>query len=475
MCGRLPDFGFPLARFTPVFHMALTDNRIQRIVMLCAMYFAQGVPWGFMVTALIAYLTGEKGIDDSTAGELSAIVLLPWTFKLVWGPLIDTVTIRSMGRRRPWIIFAELMMAVSLLGILLIGDLSNNLRMLGWMFFIHNCFASLQDVATDALAVDVLPPDEQGRTNGMMWCSKLIGKAMGAWGLAEVISTWGLSAAVIVQFVILIVIMLFPLLLIERPGNKRLPWINRRTPGVDAYGTSGQFGAEAMAGLKSLRNPLHVLGDMTVGFSLVTTSAFLVFGIVNLIGWGIVEVITKTLYTQQLGWNYVQVAKVSGIAVIPEMTGAILGGYLADRFGRRKVISIGFMLYGLLAAIFASFPWLWNERWFAEGYLFMNPGVLAFGSVGFLSMAMRISWTKAAATMFTVYMTVSNIGHVIGSKIVGTLREDSGFGLTYEQSFWIAAIITWLPLLLLPWVNPRRVDEMDQRNVLSTNPESSAP
>ena len=146
--------------------MALVDNRTHRVTMLCAMYFAQGVPWGFMVTALVAYLTGEKGISQAAAGELTAIVLVPWTFKLVWAPLIDTITIRSMGRRRPWIIGAELMMAVSLLGILMLGDLSENLRLLGWMFFIHNCFASLQDVATDALAF-ILDSSESAR-NGMI-------------------------------------------------------------------------------------------------------------------------------------------------------------------------------------------------------------------------------------------------------------------------------------------------------------------
>jgi len=426
--------------------------------MLCAMYFAQGVPWGFMVTALISYLTGEKGVSDASAGELTAVVLLPWTFKLVWGPLIDSVTIRSMGRRRPWIIFAELMMALSLLGILMLGDLSNNLRMLGWMFFIHNCFASLQDVATDALAVDVLPPEEQGRTNGMMWCSKLVGKAIGASGMAVVISNWGLPAAVFAQFGILIIIMFFPLLLLERPGEKRFPWSNRPIASTDEFSRSEE---KLAAESKSLRSPLHVLRDIRRAYSSVVTSVFLVFGVVIVIGWGIVEVITKPLYTQQLGWDFVQFSNVSGTAVVTEMPAAILGGYLADRFGRRKVMAIGFFLYGLLAAVFGSFPGLWDRSWFAGGYLLLNPGVLALGSVGFISMSMRISWTKAAATMFTIYMTVSNIGHVIGNKLVGPLRDDYEF--SYEQIFWFVAIVTWLPLLLLPLVNPQRVDDMDQR------------
>ena len=436
--------------------MALIDSRPQRVCMLCAMYFAQGVPWGFMVTALIAYLA-DQGIGDADLGELTAVVLVPWTFKLVWGPLIDTVTIRSMGRRRPWIIGAELMMAVSLLGILMLGDLSNNLRLLGWMFFIHNCFASLQDVSTDALAIDILPRNEQGQTNGLMWGAKLIGKAVGASLMAMVISAWGLPAAVLAQFVILLVIMLFPLFMLERPGEKRFPWskIERKEPVTELDRV------RSIEGDASLRSPLIVLKELVKGFSLVTTSVFFFYGVMHVIGWGIIEVITKPLYTQQLGWDFVQVSNVSGAAVVTEMMGALLGGFLADRYGRRRVIVAGFGLYGLLAAVFAMSSGLWERWWFAGGYLLWNPCFLAMGAVGFLSMGMRITWTKAAATMFTIYMTVSNVGHVLGNKWVGTLRED--WGLTYEQTFLVAALVTWLPLVLLPFVNPEQVDQRKDR------------
>ena len=415
--------------------MALVDSRRQRISMLCAMYFAQGVPWGFMTVALISYLA-QRGISDAEAGNLTAIVLIPWTFKLMWAPLIDTVTVPSMGRRRPWIIGAELMMAVSLLGLLAMGDLTENLRLLGWMFFLHNCFASFQDVSTDALAVDVLPPSEQGRTNGLMWGSKLIGRGLGASVMAIVIDGWGLPTAVLVQFVTLLFIMLFPLLLLERPGEKRFPW---------SKGEADDVGA-----VSSLRSPAEVVSDLYRAFSTISASVLFVFGTIKNIGWGIVEVITKTLCTQQLGWRFVEVSNVSGAAVLGEIAGALIGGFLADRFGRRRVMVMGLGGYGLLAIVFGSCPGLWSESWFTGGYLFLNPGVLAIGSVGFLSMAMRISGTKSAATMFTIYMTVSNIGHVLGNWLVGPLRAQ----LSYQHTFWTAGIAMLLPLLLLILVKP---------------------
>jgi len=426
--------------------MALADSRRDRVMMLCAMYVAQGVPWGFMTIALISYLT-DRGVGDAEAGELTAIVLVPWTFKLVWGPLIDTMTIRSMGRRRAWIIGAEFMMAVSLLGLLALGDLTNNLRLLGWMFFIHNCFASLQDVSTDALAVDILPPEEQGRTNGLMWGSKLAGKGAGGAAMAMAIDAWGLAGAVWLQFAILMLIMLFPIFMLERTGEKRFPW--------------SKGGARDVESGASFRSLMDVLRDLRQGFSMTTTSVFVVFGAISMLGWGIVEVVTKTLYTQQLGWSFVDVSQVSGTAALSELFGAILGGYCADRFGRRKVMVAGFAGYGAFAIVFAIFSNLWTETWFASGYLLLNPGLVAVAAVGYLSMSMRISWTKAAATMFTIYLTVSNIGHVLGNWVVGLLRD--GWALSYEQTFWTAGFVMIVPLLLLALIKAEEVDQAKRR------------
>jgi MFS family permease len=141
--------------------------------------------------------------------------------------------------------------------------------------------------------------------------------------------------------------------------------------------------------------------------------------------------------------------------VITELVGALAGGYVADRLGRRKVMLLGFGAYGLLHLAFAGCPGLWSQTWFAAGYLILNPGALAIGSVGFLSMAMNISWTRAAATMFTIYMTLSNLGHVAGNLLAGRLRED--LLLSYEACFAIAGVVTVVPLALLPLVNPAGV------------------
>ena len=186
----------------------LKTNKWLRITTLCILYFAQGFPWGFMLTALLSFLA-SKGLTLAESGQLTAMAYLPWTFKLFWGPIIDSFTYRAMGRRRPWILFAQLGMALTLIAMLAMGDISSNISLLSWMFFFHNCFASLQDVSCDALAVDILLPEEQGKVNGAMWGAKVIGTGVGAVAMGTILVSKGLIFAVMAQTILMFIIILY--------------------------------------------------------------------------------------------------------------------------------------------------------------------------------------------------------------------------------------------------------------------------
>lgn len=47
----------------------LTTNKKLRLVTLCILYFAQGFPWGFMLTALISFLA-SNGLTMVESGQL---------------------------------------------------------------------------------------------------------------------------------------------------------------------------------------------------------------------------------------------------------------------------------------------------------------------------------------------------------------------------------------------------------------------
>src|SRR5262245_28613941 len=111
----------------------------------------------------------DLGFDNTSIGAAMALAYLPWTFpKLIWGAMIDLVPATRFGRRRPFIIVAEFFMGATLL-LLLAVDAKRQTPLMNAVLFLHNTFAAIQDVAVDAMAVDVLPEHERGRANSVMW------------------------------------------------------------------------------------------------------------------------------------------------------------------------------------------------------------------------------------------------------------------------------------------------------------------
>ena len=223
---------------------SLTENRLRRMVSLCVLYFAQGLPWGFASVAFAAYLA-DNGLTPQEIATLFATIALPWTFKWIWGPVIDTVNLPQFGSRRLWIIFAQFGMAVSIGTLLLIPDLKNELGLVIKLLFIHNIFASLQDVSTDALAVDVLQDDEVSKANGYMFASKRAGMIIGGAVLGGFATKIGIRGMLSVQLPLLLLIMLMPLFLYEKPGTRLFPWSGKSDE--DSGGASSGDSVEILA------------------------------------------------------------------------------------------------------------------------------------------------------------------------------------------------------------------------------------
>ena len=142
---------------------------------------------------------------------------LPWMFgKLILGPLIDRYQSSSMGRRRPWILGAQLGMIVTMAAFLAIDAPEENLQAIGLFFLVHNIFAALQDVSSDALAVDVLEENEISFANGIMFVSKGFGFMFAALVLGGVLLESGFQAALMVQLPVLALFMLVPFFILEK-------------------------------------------------------------------------------------------------------------------------------------------------------------------------------------------------------------------------------------------------------------------
>jgi len=206
--------------------LSLTTDWNFRAISLCALYTAQGIPSGFISYTLIAYLV-EQGYSAAAVGNMLFWVYLPWVFKFLWGPFVDTYHYLPMGRRRPWILGSQSGMVITVVIIALVPGVESKVALLTLLLFLHNCFASLQDVAVDGLAVDILSPEEFGKINGFMFGAKRLGTMVGGAGIGYLIgkySSLGIAGGLFLTVPMLLMIMCLPAFIRERPGEKLFPW-----------------------------------------------------------------------------------------------------------------------------------------------------------------------------------------------------------------------------------------------------------
>ena len=218
----------PMIELAPNLHAAtmpvrrslvLSENRKLRIVTLFLFYFAQGLPFGLIDYALPAWLA-QNGASAAAIGSVLALVILPWTFKLVYGFAMDRYVFLAMGRRRPWIMVGQSGIIAAFLAMAFSNPGVNEIGLLAAFAFALGLASAVQDVAVDGLAIDILPPGEIERVNGYMFGGQAIGIAAGAAVSGTLIAYEGLPAAALALAGVTTAILVLVMVVRERPGER---------------------------------------------------------------------------------------------------------------------------------------------------------------------------------------------------------------------------------------------------------------
>lgn len=156
----------------------LLASKWGRLIAFFCLYVTEGIPLGFTGTAMAVHLS-KSGLSDLEVGIFTGWLYIPWAFKWVVGPVVDLVYSKRLGHRRTWILCTQIMMIGTLLSCIPIGITSENVKLLTIIIFVHNLFCATQDVAIDALACNVLKPQERGLANGLMFAGQTLGIPLG--------------------------------------------------------------------------------------------------------------------------------------------------------------------------------------------------------------------------------------------------------------------------------------------------------
>ncbi|MFL6694647.1 MAG: AmpG family muropeptide MFS transporter [Ramlibacter sp.] len=132
----------------------LRGLRQPKVLVMLALGFSSGLP--FLLTAnTFGYWLRDEGTSLVAIGFISWVGFA-YAFKVYWSPLVDRLDVPllgRLGRRRGWMLLSQLLVAVGLVGMALVG-VSAGLVVIG-AFALLTAFASAtQDVAIDAWRIE---------------------------------------------------------------------------------------------------------------------------------------------------------------------------------------------------------------------------------------------------------------------------------------------------------------------------------
>jgi PAT family beta-lactamase induction signal transducer AmpG len=413
-------------------HLTLADSRALRFFTFTVLYVAQGFPFGLVTVALPAYLA-ERGVPGGEIGAFIGVAMLPWSFKILAGPMMDRFSFLAMGRRRPWVILAQLGLVLAGVAFAFFPQALENLALLTALCFVLNAFGASQDVAVDGMAIDVLPQEEHGRANAFMAFGQVAGISGSSAIAGFTLLNFGMRGVALMLVVGFGLILALAIAVRERPGEKMLPW----SPG--------------QATQRSLQLRSKKWKDIVVdlGRAVFLPASFLMLGVAFLfrLGDGLWITLAPVVVVQQLGYASTDYTSWTAIvSFIAAMAGLPLGLYI-DRKGAKPLYGVALGLYGLLAVAVGLSASSWATPAFLFGILILQALVYQGVFVSFIATSMKLCWVKVSATQFAIYMAWANLGRSVGSGAVGTLESRFAYNQMYflvAIAFFVAMVLVWI-------------------------------
>ena len=432
-----------------------------RLAAFFLLYMTEGIPLGFTATAIGTQMR-RQGLSPELIGVFIGSLYLPWAFKWIAGPFVDTFSSDRFGRRRLWIFLMQLGMAATLLVAWPI-DYVQNLRLFTIIIAVHNSFAAIMDVAIDALACNVLPQEERGIANGFMFGGASVGQTIGGSivlylaGVMPFSSTYFFVIGVILLVTIFVVL---PLREVTRPVGP--PVVGSKLAAV---------GGE----LKTFVN------DAFRAFTGSQAAIVGVFSALLPLGAYALALALQSTLAVELGFDDNQVATLNLWSTILFAVTCIAGGWVSDRFGRRPTLAVFIALtaaptlylawqlqqYGWIASIPANAPnrpavpaGLVQAFWIAVLSYNVFQG-LYYGIRS--ALFMDITTPAVAATQFTAYMAMQNFA----ISYTSTWQGFSIVRFGYPKTLVLDCIAGLLPLLLLPFMAPKKGAAETERGALA--------
>ena len=392
--------------------MDINLNRKQLFRMFGALYFVQGVIQAYQLNFFKPHMD-EEGIDPDRIAVVASLALLPFVIKWLYGLISDKYPLFGRGHRVPYMMIGLVSTSVAF-AIAYFIDPSESFGVLAAMVLMATFFMALFDTTADALAVDVVVPEDHSTVQAWMTGGRAVGVVA-----VSIVFGW-IADAVGYQSIFLVIagLLLLPLWYVSKV----------REP------------AE--------RTPAHSFDRSA--FKVMLQPRYLMFGLFLILAWfffqGIDGLVTFYM-SDTLDSSAGRIGVYGTLKGVGMVIGAVGLSTMVHRFGRRVAATVTLVAVALGGIMFSTIE--------SEGAI-IAVAVLWGIAVGlqwttYVTLSMGITDTRIAASMFAILQTMANIGIGGGDGVATALSDNLGFPSLF-RIFGLASLAL-IPLLV--WVTSR--------------------
>ncbi len=423
--------------------------------MLC-LGFSAGLPL-LLVLGTLSFRLREAGIDRSTIGFLSWVGLA-YGFKWVWSPLVDRLPLpwltHALGRRRSWLLLAQLMVVAGLIGMALL-DPQVALEPVVWCALVVAFGSATQDIALDAFRIESADAQHQaalaatyqtGYRLAMIWAGAgvlwVAARVAGADETAYLHDAWQTAYLVMAASMSLGVL---TVLLSPEPAQRELP------PARNA--------AEWLRG--ALIEPFAEF------IRRYRWQAALILGLIAIyrISDVVMGIMANPFYVD-MGYTKDEVAAVTKVfGVVMTLLGAFIGGVLSMRLGVMRILMLGAVLSALTNVLFA---WLATRGHDLTALVWViSADNLASGiaSAAFIAYLSSLTNVNYSATQYALFSSMMLLAPKWLAGFSGVYVDAHGY-----EAFFTSTALLGVPVLLLVWLASRILPVAHETSAPQTPP-----
>lgn len=396
--------------------------------------YASGLPL-LLVLGTFAFRLREAGVS------LEAIGLLSWasiaySLKFLIAPFMDAYGLgalgRMLGRRRAWILLAQIGVAIGLVG-MAAGDPSVSLPLVTLACFLTAAASATQDAAVDGWRVEVAGTEEQGLLVAAYQLGYRLALLTAGAGALYLAQDFGWSSSYAVMAAIMICVALLTVAFIPRTARDDEPR-EPKTP------------AEAVGA------PVRDLIGLVSATPIV---ALLMIGLYRMPD-QLANVMSSPLY-KDLGFSNKEIANVTKVfGIVLSIFGAFVGGFMLTRMRLKTVLVVGIVASAATNLFYGALAQIGHSIWMLTATIGFDNVASSIAGTALIAYMSKLAASEFSATRYAVLSSIYALpGHLLAGGS-GFVASATGYPIYFTLTFLSGVPALILCLMLKDDAGPKR-------------------